>query len=60
MFEIHNIFDAAYVCYFVCQLLSKLNFVAIKKIITDPLKYKLQELRKGDWFPPETEWILQG
>ncbi len=60
MFQIHNIFDAAYVSYFVCQLLSKINFVTIKKLVADSLKYKIQQLRKGNSFPPESEWILQG
>ena len=60
MFEIHNIFDAAYVSWFVCQLLTRLNFAAIEGIITGPLKYKLQEMRKGQRFPPETEWVLRG
>jgi glycosyltransferase involved in cell wall biosynthesis len=59
MFQIHNIFDAAYVSYFVCQLLSKINFVTIKKLIADSLKYRMQQLRKGDSFPPECEWILE-
>jgi glycosyltransferase involved in cell wall biosynthesis len=60
MFQIHNIFDAAYVSYFVCQLLSKINFVTIKKLIADSLKYKMLQLRKGSSFPPESEWIPEG
>ncbi len=60
MFQIHNIFDAAYISYCVCQLLSKINFVTIKELIADSLKYKMQQLRKGDRFPPEAEWILEG
>ncbi len=59
MFQIHNIFDAAYISYFVCQLLSKINFVTIKKLISDSLKYRMQQLRTGDSFPPESEWILE-
>lgn len=59
MFRIHNIFDAAYVSYFVCQLLSKINLVTIKKLIADSLKYKIQTFRKGKSFPPESEWILE-
>jgi len=58
MFQIHNVFDAAYVSHFVCQLLSKINFVTIKELIADSLKYKMQQLRKGNSFPPESEWIL--
>ncbi len=60
MFQIHNIFDAAYISYCVCQLLSKINFVTIKKLVADSLKYKMQQLRKGKSFPPESEWILEG
>ena len=59
MFQIHNIFDGAYVSYFVCQLLSNFNFVTIKKLVTDSLKYKMQQFRKGGSFPPESEWILE-
>jgi len=60
MFQIHNVFDAAYVSHFVCQLLSKINFFTIKELIADSLKYKMLQLRKGDRFPPESEWILEG
>ncbi|MGE5112793.1 MAG: glycosyltransferase family 2 protein [Acidobacteriaceae bacterium] len=59
MFEIHNIFDAAYVCYFVYQLLSKFNFAAVKRLVADSLKYKVQQLQKGDPFAPESEWIME-
>jgi len=59
MFQIHNVFDAAYISYFVYQLLSKINLVTIKNIIVDSVKYKMLKLRKGDSFPPESEWILE-
>jgi len=60
MFQVHNIFDAAYVSYFVCQLLSKVNFYTVKELIADSLKYRMQQLRRGNCFPPESEWILEG
>ena len=60
MFQIHNIFDAAYVSYFVYQLLSKISFVSMAKLIADSVKYKMLMLRKGNSFPPESEWILEG
>ena len=60
MFQIHNIFDAAYISYFVYQVLSKISFATIKKLVVDSLKYKGQQLRKGNSFPPESEWILEG
>jgi glycosyltransferase involved in cell wall biosynthesis len=60
MFQIHNIFDAAYASYFVSQLRAKINFVTIRKLVADSLKYKMQQLRKGSSFPPESEWILEG
>ena len=60
MFQIRNIFDAAYVSYFVCQVRSKISFATIRKLVVDSLKYKIQQLRKGDGFPPESEWILEG
>jgi glycosyltransferase involved in cell wall biosynthesis len=59
MFQIHNIFDAGYISYFVYQLLSKINFVTIKNVIANSVKYKMLKLRKGDSFPPESEWILE-
>jgi len=59
MFQIHNVFDAAYVSYFVYQLLSKTNMETIKKLVADSLKYKVQQLQKGDRFPPESQWILK-
>jgi hypothetical protein len=59
MFEIHNIFDAAYISHFVYQLLSKVNSDTIKKLIVDSLKYKIQQFRKGDRFAPESEWIQE-
>ncbi|HKN23895.1 MAG TPA: hypothetical protein VJX72_03540, partial [Candidatus Acidoferrum sp.] len=57
MFQIHNVFDAAYISHFAYQLLSKINFVAVKNIITDSIRYKMQKLRRGSSFPPESEWI---
>lgn len=59
MFQIHNIFDGAYVSYFVYQLLSKINFATIKKLVADSLKYKMHKIERGDSFPPESEWILE-
>jgi glycosyltransferase involved in cell wall biosynthesis len=59
MFQIHNVFDSAYISYFACQLLSKANFASIKNLIVDSLKYRTEQLRKGDSFPPESEWLLQ-
>jgi len=59
MFQIHNIFDAAYVSYFVYQLLSTFDLGAIKKLIADSLRYKMQQLQKGERFPPESEWVLE-
>lgn len=59
MFQIHNVFDAAYVSYFLYQLQSKVNLDTITKFIADSLKYKMQKLQKGDRFPPESEWVLE-
>jgi hypothetical protein len=58
MFEIHNIFDAGYVTYFVYQLQSKIGLDAIKKLVAGSLRYKVRQLQKGDRFPPESEWVL--
>jgi glycosyltransferase involved in cell wall biosynthesis len=59
MFQIHNIFDAAYVSHFVYQLLSKVNLDTIKKMIANSLKYKIQQFQNGDRFAPESEWIQE-
>jgi len=59
MFEIHNVFDAAYVSHFVYQFQSRINLGAIKGLIADSLRYKMQQLQKGDRFPAESEWILE-
>jgi glycosyltransferase involved in cell wall biosynthesis len=60
MFRIHNIFDAAYFSYFLYQVLSKISFGTIRKLVADSLKYKMEQLRRGNRFPPESEWILEG
>jgi hypothetical protein len=59
MFHIPNIFDAAYISYFVCELLSKASLDTIRTAITNSLKYRVQQLQQGDRFPPESEWILE-
>lgn len=59
MFQIQNIFDAAYVSNFLYQVQSKVTLGTIKKIATDSVKYKLQNFQKGDRFPPESEWVLE-
>src|SRR5260370_8196299 len=59
MFQFHTIFDPPYISYFFSKLLSKINFVTTKKLIADSLKYRMQQLLKGDRFPPESEWILE-
>jgi glycosyltransferase involved in cell wall biosynthesis len=59
MFQIHNIFDAAYISYSVYQLLSKINLVTIRRLIANSVKYRMLKLRKGNGFPPESEWILE-
>jgi len=58
MFQIYNIFDAAYVSYYVCQLISKVNFGTVTKAIAGSLKYGIRQRQKGDRFPPESEWTL--
>jgi glycosyltransferase involved in cell wall biosynthesis len=59
MFQIHNVFDAAYVSYFVYQFLSNVSLGTLKKLMTDSLKYKIQQFQKGDRFATESEWILE-
>jgi glycosyltransferase involved in cell wall biosynthesis len=59
MFQIYNIFDAAYASYSVCQLLSKANFSTVIKAIAGSLKYGIRQRQKGDRFPPQSEWTLE-
>jgi len=59
MFQIYNIFDAAYVSYYVCQLISKVSFGTVTKAIAGSLKYGMRLRQKGDRFPPESEWTLE-
>jgi glycosyltransferase involved in cell wall biosynthesis len=59
MFEIRNVFDAVYVSYFIYQLLSKFNLSAARMLIVNSVKYKVQQIQKGDRFAPESEWTLQ-
>jgi len=59
MFQIYNIFDAAYVSYSVCQLISKVSFGEVTKAIAGSLKYGIRQRQKGDRFPPESEWTLE-
>lgn len=59
MFQIHNVFDAAYVCYFVYQFLSKVNLNTVKDLIVNSLKYKMQQIQKGDRFPLESDWVQE-
>lgn len=59
MFQIYNIFDAAYFSYSVCQLLSNLTSDTVIKAIAGSLKYGIRQHQKGDRFPPESEWILE-
>lgn len=59
MFQIYNVFDAAYVSYFIYQLLSKVNLDTFKKLIANSLKYKMQQLQKGGRFPLESDWVLE-
>ena len=59
MFQICNIFDAAYASYTVCQLISKINFGMATKTIADSLQYGMRQRQKGYSFPPESEWIME-
>jgi hypothetical protein len=56
MLEIRHVFDAAYFCYFADQVLSKFNLAAAARLLADSLKYKVQQLQRGDRFAPESKW----
>lgn len=59
MFEIPNIYDAAYLSYFTSKMLPHLNVKTIKELIINSVKYKIQKNKKGEYFQSESEWLQE-
>lgn len=57
VYQLHNIFDAAYAAQNFCQLYSDLSSSAFPNAIARSLLYRLREMRrKGAPLPHESEW----
>ena len=56
MFEVQDIFDAAYVAHYIHQFASRVTFSNVWNMLARSLGYRLRSFRKGDGFPGESEW----
>lgn len=55
-YAIHNVFDAAFVAYYIHQFANKTTWSNILNIMGKSLNYRLRSMRIGDHFPSEQEW----
>lgn len=55
-YNLHNIFDAAYSAQNIYQVYSDLKLTSIFKLFAKSLAYRFRAIRKGNPFPPESEW----
>src|SRR6266702_4206066 len=55
-YNINNIFDAAYAAQHLYQAYADLNVASLFGIVSKSILYRLQTLKKGNPFPPESEW----
>lgn len=55
-YNLHNIFDAAYAAQNIYRIYSEMNPTSLVKMVSRSLMYRFRTLRKGDQFPPESEW----
>lgn len=56
MYNLHNIFDAAYAAQILYQAYADLKLPSLAKIIARSLIYRLRALGRGNPFPPESAW----
>ena len=56
LYNLHNIFDAAYAAQNLYQAYSDLKLTSLVKIIARSLMFRFRALGKGNPFPPESEW----
>lgn len=53
---VENVFDAAYVAYYLTQIASKVSLGTISRTMFNSLRYRLRSLPVGSQFPAESEW----
>jgi hypothetical protein len=56
-FGIENVFDAAYTAYNISHFRHELKPQFIYETFKRSLLYKLMSFKKGQCFPPESEWV---
>lgn len=55
-YNIHNIFDAAYATKNLYKAYTELTIKTLAKMISNSFIYRFHSMRKGERFPPESEW----
>ena len=55
-YNLHNIFDAAHAAQYIHQVFSDMKLLSLARILGRSLIYRLNAIRNGDHFPPESEW----
>lgn len=55
-YNINNVFDASYAAQYLYQAYADMNVASIFSIVYRSIKYHLHALKKGNPFPPESEW----
>lgn len=56
VYNLHNIYDAAYAAKYIYNTYSNLTPKYLTKSIYRSFRYRFLSMRKGDHFPPESEW----
>lgn len=56
VYQLHNIFDAAYAAQHIGQFYSDLKLSSLKNIVVRSVNYAYKNFGKGAPFPPEEEW----
>lgn len=55
-YNINNIFDAAYAAQNLYQAYADMNVASLFRMVSKSIMYRLHALKKGNPFPPESEW----
>lgn len=55
-YHLENILDAAYATQYLYQAYTDFNFKSIISIFSKSVMYRLNAMKKGNPFPPESEW----
>ena len=56
-YGIQNVFDAAYVAYYMNQFAPKVSLSAIWAMVSNSLGYRFRSVRTGPNFPAESVWL---